>query len=234
MQTAANRKSQGPMTNRVNRMVGVGMALGFIALGSVSAISCNPGALPECPQEGDDRDRIDCWGGGDGGPAGGAGGGGAGGSTGGSGGMTAMGGAGGGTGMMVSATTAVAGCDKFNTLGGADAFFKMRCGTGTSCHPVGLKDIWQDFESANAFSRLLNRDAKVTCIAGKGKIIDGTDHTKSILLLKTKDAMPKCADGATAGELMPPQSMSPMGMYPALSAAEKTCIENFVKAAAGK
>jgi hypothetical protein len=214
---------------KVTKAVGVGLVMAAaLTAGGLASSGCQPGALPDCDGDEECREkyvRVSASGGssGSGGSGGGSGSGGTGGGSGG----------GGGTGSVtVNAMTKVAGCDKFDTLGGADAFFKMRCGSGVGCHQKAYDMVWQDYETPEVWRRMVNRKAIASC-APDGKVIDGSDYAKSVLLIKTNDPMIKCPDGSKAGaDPMPPPSMA--AMYPALTDGEKTCIENFVKAAAGK
>jgi hypothetical protein len=221
------------------KLVGVGIAVGFAALGATGSFSCAPGVLPPC--EDDNAEYPDCWSpsagdgganpGGSGGNAGSGGGGSGGGMAGGMGGMGGVA-AGGGSGKTPTATSAVAPCTKFQTLGEADAWFKMRCGSGKGgCHQAMYRAVWGELESADIWKRLSNVDAVQSCKGSSKMIVPGADWKKSVLYIKTHEMMPKCPDGKEAGAtIMPPPGMAD---YPALTAEEKTCIENFVKVAAG-
>ena len=57
----------------------------------------------------------------------------------------------------------------------------------------------------NVYSRLLDAPTKVRPASAMtdNKIIDTADWQKSLMLVKTRDAMPKCKNGSTAGAVMP-------------------------------
>jgi hypothetical protein len=175
-------------------------------------------------------------------PTGGTGGGGVGGGGSGGGG-TGGGGSGGnrdGGAMEMAAApvnddTPVADCADYNTLGKMDTFFAMRCGSDGACHTSPGATAWTDMKMPKVYSRLLNVAPKFACTADK--MIDPGDWSKSVLLVKVRDAMPLCKNGSKAGTTVmpPPLAAQAQAMkQDPLTDAEKTCLENFVRAAAGK
>jgi hypothetical protein len=210
---------------------GVGLAVLASAAAAIVIASCKPGTICDkpdyeelCanPQLGGTSGSVDSGGGGSGG-RGGTGGGGSGGT-----------GGGGSTGT-VGPDTPVANCAQYNTLGKMDTFFAMRCGQDGLCHTGGGANAWSDLKTAPVFMRMLNTAPKFVCKTQK--MIDPADWQKSVILLKTQQEMPKCADGTAAGATtMPPPESAQAGVamkQAPLSAAEKTCIENFLRAATG-
>lgn len=187
-----------------NRLTAV--VVGLVALATGTWLSCAPGTV--------DCTKVNCsdLAGGEGG--GGGGGGGA-----------------GGTSASISADTEVANCSKFSTLGAADAFFGERCGVATACHATGAP--WSDFKAANVFMRMLDAKPKVDCTSSK--MLDKANWMKSLILAKTSQATPACPSGDSPGTQMPPaeKDQAIQDKVPALTADEKTCVEEFVKAATG-
>jgi hypothetical protein len=203
---------------------GVGLLLFGFATAAAVIQGCAPGKICDNPEY-----QIQCEM-----RTGGSGGGGTGG------GGTGGGGSGGGGGTAaLSASTAVPECPtEFNTLGKMDNFFAMRCGHEGPCHTSPGSAVWSDLKMPNVYSRMLDAPTKGTCIGmSENKIIDKADWQKSLMLVKTRDAMPKCKNGSTAGAVMPlplaMQSNVTMKQDP-LTDAEKRCLENFVRVAAGK
>jgi hypothetical protein len=136
-----------------------------------------------------------------------------------------------------TADTPVKECAKYPTLGAMDQFFAARCGAGGtgSCHITGTAAIWNDMFSKDVWRRLQTEPAKSSC-KGAAKMINAEKWSESLILAKIQP-MPVCPPGpmagASAGIPMPPQA----GFQPlmeALKPDEVKCIENFLKAIAGK
>jgi hypothetical protein len=213
---------------------GVGLALVVSAMAATVIQGCAPGKICDKPEY-----EAQCampTGGTGGGGTGGSGGGGSGGSGGGGAGGNRDGGGTDAGGPNVSASTALADCTEYNTLGKMDEFFGKRCGHETGCHTMAGATVWSDLKMANVFSRFANTSTKGTCIGQtENKMLDMADWQKSMILVKTRDAMPKCKNGTAAGTIMPaPEAMQAASMkQPPLTDAEKKCIENFVRVATG-
>jgi hypothetical protein len=125
-------------------------------------------------------------------------------------------------------------CPKFQTLGGADTWFQMRCGINSACHGTGA--VWTDMPmQAPLWMKLLDKKPAVACFGGMAKLIDKADWMKSFLIVKTSQMMPACPSGGSGpGTPMPPQP-PPAGIAaPPLTAEEVTCIAQFAQAAAGR
>jgi hypothetical protein len=203
---------------RHTTVAGVGLVAGLLTLATSAWISCSPGAL-NC----DDFNNCEPIGGGAAGSGGGS-------TTpppkGGSGGSAPA--------AAVSATTAIPGCPTYPTLADMDKFIAMRCGgkagMQSACHgttgaPFG------DYSKANAWMWALDKKAVLTCTGDNGKFIDKANPLNSLFWLKVANMMPKCPGGSSANAVMPFQDAQ---MIPALTAAEQTCMKNFVTVAAGK
>jgi hypothetical protein len=243
MHIPGDRHANAPANRRSGQVAAVGLTLLVAAAGGW--LACQPGALDCEESDCSDWQRVSAAGGaaaGSGGMAGRGGGtAGMGGSMAGTGGgMAGMGGGGrGGMGGGApagppTAATPVPGCAAYPTLGDMDKLFTKSCAQTNACHGKGAP--WTEL-LANVWMTAPTAKAKLTC--GSAPLIDMASPDKSLILLKTKDAMPKCANGSAAGTIMPPLDKDqalPAGAMkvPPLTAAEKTCIENFVKAAAGK
>ena len=204
------------------RTTGVGRAVGALIFGSALWLSCQPGELP-CDRSADWQAVCGQAAGGVGGdptPAGGAGG---------AGGAAPPAAAG-----APSAATTVKDCAMWPTLGDMDRFFASRCGAGGTgtCHNMATAGIWNDMFSANVWRRLQTEKGKSSC---KGaKLINADKWSESLILAKIQGT-PACPPDGTgmAGIQMPPQ----MGFEPkmaVLNADEIKCIENYLKAIAGK
>lgn len=205
-------------------VAGVGLVASLVFLAIAAGVSCSPGAL-DC-ESFNNCDPVA------------PGGGGAPGGTGGTGGQMMPNNAGKGgsappTGM-VSATTMIPGCPTYPTLGDMDKFIAMRCGgkagMQTACHGV-TGAPFGDYSKANAYMWALDKKAILTCTGDNAKFIDKTNPLNSLFWLKVSNAMPKCPGGTSANAVMPYQDAQ---MIPALTAAEQTCMKNFVQVAAGK
>jgi hypothetical protein len=83
--------------------------------------------------------------------------------------------------------------------------------------------------------RLRDVNTKVDCTPGS-KLIDSSDWTKSMILIKTQQAMPTCPTGFAPGTVQPPPAeLQAIDVkVPPLDATEKQCIVEFIKAAAGR
>ncbi len=135
---------------------------------------------------------------------------------------------------MPSADTPVKDCAKYPTLGSMDQFFAARCGAGGmgSCHITATAGIWNDMFSKDVWRRLQMESGKTSC---KGAKMINADKWSDSLILAKIQATPACPPGGagSAGIAMPPQA----GFTPlmeVLKADEVKCIENFLKAIAGK
>ena len=138
--------------------------------------------------------------------------------------MTAAGGAGGM--VMPPPSTPVADCPAYKTIGEMDAFFAMRCGSNSACHaPPGP---FGDFKAAKVYDRTFNKPS-IEC--KNELLIDPVDPMKSVLWLKTQDP-PKCAAGSSIPPRMP-SKIPGMDEVP-LKPEESTCLQNYLKALAGK
>jgi hypothetical protein len=209
------------------RVAGVGTAVGAVILGSVMWLGCQPGQLP-C--EKDDWKAI-CTttsnmgqgssSGGTGGSSGGNTGGTTGGSTGGS-----SGGADAGTppatGGKPTADTKVDGCGNYKTLGEMDTFFEMKCGTGTACHNTG--SVFGEFKGNKMWERGTTTKTKFDC--KDTLLIDPSEAAKGAFFMKI-NADAKC--GGVPLKMPPPNATADQ----MISGAEKTCLENYLKAIAG-
>jgi hypothetical protein len=202
---------------RHTTVAGVGLVAGLLMLATSAWISCSPGAL--------DCDSFNC----DGTAS-------AGGSTGGGGSAQPPKGGSGGSApaASVSASTAIPGCPTYPTLGDMDKFIAMRCGgkagMQTACHGV-TGAPFGDYSKANAWMWALDKKAILTCTGDNAKFIDKANPLNSLFWLKVSSMMPKCPGGSSANAAMPFQDAQ---MIPALTAAEQTCMKNFVTVAAGK
>ena len=132
-----------------------------------------------------------------------------------------------GTGGMTSATAID--CAEYPTLSDMDKFFARRCGASADdeCHATALP--WTDMKSPEVWRRLADRNSMVTC--KDAKLIDTKTWSNSVILAKTKTPVACPPGGSNPGLPMPPPNMMPM-MAP-LSAAETTCLENYLKKIAG-
>jgi hypothetical protein len=216
------------------RVAGVGTALGAVIVGSVMWFGgCQPGQLP-CDK--DDWKAI-CTTtsnpssgsstGGNSGNSGGSSGSNSGGSAGGS----NSGGSNGGnadamppaTGGKPNADTKVEGCGDYKTLGQMDTFFEKKCGSGTACHQAN--SVFGEFKGNKMWERGQTTKTKFDCMGTL--LIDPSDATKGAFFLKINgDA--KCGGAPLK---MPPPNATPDQQ---LSGDEKTCLENYLKAIAGK
>ena len=210
------------------RTAGVGMAAGALFLGSALWLSCQPGELP-CDRSVEWQAVCDQAAGGVGGDPG----------------PTGAGGAGGaapaspppGSGGMPTAATVVQNCAQWPTLGDMDRFFANRCGAGGTgtCHNMSTAGIWNDMFSKDVWKRLQTEGGKSSC---KGaKLINTEKWSESLVLAKVQPGTPVCPPGSMPGAMpgiaMPPQ----MGFEPKmalLNADEMKCLENYLKAIAGK
>jgi hypothetical protein len=189
-------------------------------LGGAAWLSCQPGELPcdstpewqaVCKREG---------------------------GAGGTGGGSPMGGAG-GMAPVVNKDTAVMDCAQWKTLGEMDKFFSARCagdGAATQCHVSANAAAWNDFTAADIWMRLKDQPPKFACKGGGSKLINTATWADSVILAKAKAGAgtPMCPAGSnTPGLGMPPQSTF-MPKMDVLSADETKCLENYLKAIAGK
>ncbi len=191
---------------------------GLLLVTWIGSGSCQPGSLP-CSRN--DEWRQICADGG-GAAEGGSGGNtaGSGGSTGGTSGAGGTGGnaTGGMPGTAVTASTLIPDCDAYKTAKDMDRFFDMRCSSNPGCHQPGA--VHGDMKTENLFMRATTTTTNFAC---KGSPwIDKADHTKGMLWSKIQE-MPKCPSGSGGFGKMP------MAPQMALSAAERTCLENFIK-----
>jgi hypothetical protein len=197
------------------RTAGVGKVVGALVFGSVLWLSCQPGELPcDSPEW-----QMVCTQ-----PA----------SATGSGTPPATGGAGGGAppAAAISATTPIANCGQWPTLGDMDKFFAMRCGVNATCHGTGA--VWTDMQKAGMWKTVttdLTANAKVSC-AGQ-KLANPTNWRESVLWLKTQSPASCPGGAANAGLTMPPQ-MTYEPKLPVLNQTEIACLEGFLKAVTGK
>lgn len=194
--------------------------VGALALGGAASLAAclSPGKL--------DCEEVDCGGGTGGDQQGGTGGGNSGGSGGGGSGGAGgnAGGAGGGNAGGVTAETAIMGCDAANTVGKFETdILVAKCATMTACHKKGT--VFGDYSSPEAWKRFIDKPGSSYT---KCKLADPADVTKSLLLIKVKEAMPKCA-GEDAGSQMPPATAAVK-----LTTAEAACFDGYVKAITGK
>jgi hypothetical protein len=141
-----------------SRVAGVGTAVGAVILGSVMWLGCQPGALP-CEKDdwkgicagNDSGVSVATTGGSSGGNNGGSSGGNTGGSSGGTGGSGAPPAAG-----KPTASTPVADCGMYKTLGDMDTFFEMKCGSnGAACHGSGAP--FGDFKGNKMWERFVKK-----------------------------------------------------------------------------
>lgn len=230
MQVPYDRQTNAPKYGRAGRVAGFGLII--LAATTGGWLACQPGSLdclePECS---DWKPK------GTGGAAAGSGGtsGGMGGGMAGMGGGTPGGMGGGMAGPMPTAATPVPGCQAYPTLGDMDKFFMKSCGTSNLCHGKGA--VWGEL-TTNVWMAALNRKAILTC--GNAPLIDPVTPANSLIVVKTKDAVPKCPNGnAQIGTAMPPPDASqvvPAGAMkiPPLTPAEKACLDTFARVAAGK
>jgi hypothetical protein len=205
------------------RVAGIGTAMGAVIFLGSMGLGCQPGTLPCDKPEWKSICESD-----GGGVTSSGGSSGSGGTTGGMGGSSGSGG-GSGTpdagGGGVTAATPIMNCSDFKTVGDMDKFFGMRCGEGATCHPTTAAATFGDLKSPDVFKRIVTKSS-LTCTGVK--LADTSDYTKGLIWAKT-EAMPKCPGGTSAaGAQMPSMPMMP------LSATEKTCLENYLKALAGK
>ena len=201
-------------------VAGVGTAVGAVIFASV-LLGCAPGKLP-CD---DPAWKEVCESDGGGGVVNGGAPGGSGGMSGNSGGMGgSSGGMGGGAGISASTTI---NCSEYPTIGDMDKFFAMRCGAAAACHAMAIP--WTDMKAPEVWKRLADKNSTVSC--KDAKLIDTKTWSNSVILAKTKTPVACPPGGSNPGLPMPPANMMPM-MAP-LSAAETTCLENYLKKIAG-
>jgi len=213
-----------------NKAAILGTAVGAVIIGSSILLSCQPGELP-CE---DDEWQELCNSGGSSGNTGGGGGPGGMGGTGG--GMAGMGGSGG----AVTRDTIVPNCAEYSTVGAMDGFFEKRCGVNVLCHENAIP--WTDLSQENLWEKLMDKSPASACAKDKAgqvlpdKLIDSGSWNKSVLFLKATMEPPACSDsGANAGTIMPPPpavqaSLPEDQRQDPLTADEKTCLENYLKA----
>ena len=195
----------------------VATTLGAVLLAGGLWLSCQPGDLP-CDSS--PEWAAVCTDAAAGGAGGGMG-------TGGTGGT-------GGAPPAISATTAVADCAQWPTLGDMDRFFSSRCGLNSTCHGVGtpwtvmpVQGVWDQF------TKELTSGAKLSCAGGK--LASRTSWTNSVLWTKTQTPVLPCPPGSTGmmtGLSMPPQRDF-MPLTDPLTPVELKCLEGFLKAIAG-
>lgn len=118
--------------------------------------------------------------------------------------------------------TPLAGCAEHATVAAFEqGFLVRRCAQSEGCH-VSSSALATDFESAQVTDRLLNTIPKGAC--KDDRLIDGGDHARSLMLVKTEPD-PRCPTGAgEAGEQMP--------LLDSLTAAERSCLRAYVEAVA--
>jgi hypothetical protein len=82
--------------------------------------------------------------------------------------------------------------------------------------------------------RMRDVGTKVTCMGSK--LIDTSNWMNSMILVKTQQAQPVCPAGSPPGLIQPPppnvQGIDPK--VPPLSADEKRCVVEYIKAAAAR
>jgi|GEM_PF-6978264 len=146
----------------------------------------------------------------------------AGGASGSGGGGGSQAGSGGGSGGAKSppADLEVEGCAAHPTIADVEsAVIVKTCGL-SGCHSKA-STLVSDLKTAGIAMRILNAKPKMIC--QDDKLIDSDAFEKSLILRKLEDA-PKCNNGDDAGEKMPSSG--------SLSADDKTCLVNYVKAIA--
>jgi hypothetical protein len=150
------------------------------------------------------------------------------GGTGGTGGSTPMGGSGG-----AGPATAIANCSKWPTVGEMDKFFGSRCSAGTACHVMAMARAWSDFQTAEVWKRLLDKNPITSC--NGGKLINSTDWQASVIWAKVQPGAAACPPGVSgsAGVTMPPQSTFEPKLEP-VSDEERTCLEGYLRALSGQ
>jgi hypothetical protein len=179
----------------------------YLGLGSAAVLAAAV-SISACIPAGDCTG--DCADATSGGASGSSGSGGGGGSQGGSG--------GGGTDVLGKS---VSNCNDFPTIGDVETkLIKPKCGDPSGCHGTSGVKFAPELKTANAFERLFD---KATSACVKDKFIDAGDFAKSGILVKLQD-VPKCGDGTDFGAQMP------SGGKTTLTAADKTCLEEYVKA----
>ena len=118
---------------------------------------------------------------------------------------------------------AVENCDAYPTVGDVETkLLKPKCGTGSACHAASGTKFPPQLSTAKMYERMFDK-ASSQCGDSGDKLIDPADATKSILGIKPRPE-PKCSDGDSAGDKMPPKTK------PQLNEAEVTCIQEYVKA----
>jgi hypothetical protein len=206
---------------------GVGLLLFGFATAAAVIQGCKPGTICDNPEYQGPCEMP--TGGTSGSGGGGTGGGGTGGRDGG--GMEAM---------APAASTPVPDCPtEYNTLGKMDNFFAMRCGHENACHAMTGGNVWSDMKMPNVSGRFFNTPTKNVCLsqaAADRRMLNADDWQAGMMLVKTRDAMPKCKNGMTAGTIMPPpEAMQAAAMkQPPLTDAEKKCLESWIRVASGK
>lgn len=205
------KKAPGKRVAGKATAVGAVMFFGFVA-------GCQPGTLPCDKAEWKEICALD----------------------GGSGPVTGMGGSNPGTGGTMPAGTGgtmqmgdvgartIENCTKYSTVKAMDSFFLMRCGGEVAqCHQAAL--FGTEYKSEKVYERIVNQTS-TSCpdltLASK------TDYTQGSIWSKTLDP-PVCQGGRNkdkpAGARMPSKMPSEMMENP-LTAEEKTCLENYLKA----
>lgn len=197
------------------RVAGGGTAVGAVIFGSMVLLGCQPGTLP-CEKDdwkgicaGNDAgiNTTAASGGTSGSPSG----------SGGAGGMVT-------TPKMISATTPVADCGTYKTLGDMDMFFEMKCGGGGSaCH--GANAPFGDFKGNSMWDRGRTTKTKFACMGTL--LIDPADASKGAFFAKINGET-RC--GGMMGK-MPPLNAMPAQM---ITADEKKCLETYLNTIAGK
>jgi hypothetical protein len=189
------------------RTAGVGMAVGALIFGSTLWISCQPGELP-CDQNDQWRALCDQPAGAPTPPPPAA---------------PPPGGQPAPTGS-VSAATPIMNCTQWPTLGDMDKFFANRCGVNATCHAA--MSPWTDMQKTGVWERFKTEKAKITCSGSQ--LVNTANWRESVIWIKTQTPA-TCPGGAPGGQTMPPQMLYEPKMM-ALTPAELTCLEGFLKA----
>lgn len=191
------RKSVGPGTRRVIQITGGGLVAGLVFVAAAGWLSSCAPGVLDC-------DQITC-------PQGGTGGG------------TGGGGGGGGT---SPGKTAVPDCPTAigGTVDDVEKFITMTCANADGCHKSNSV-FKPDLQKTPIYMNLVDKAPTTYCMTNK--LIDKSDSTKSFVLSKVQDAMPKCPGTTTAaGAQMP-------SMLPPLTADQQKCLKSYAMIVGG-